>query len=100
MGQWLIVDTLLRRAGACGSRPTQAVREAGTPCGRVGRIAPSKLLNLRAGLGIRRIGNQGRGAEGQEGREGALGGGNHGRKVEGARCKVQGYLECGMWNVA
>lgn len=43
MGQWLIVGTLLRRAGACGSRPTQAVREAGTPCRRVGRIAPSKL---------------------------------------------------------
>lgn len=101
MGQWLIVDTLLRRAGACGSRPTQAVREAGTPCGRVGRIAPSKLLNLRAGLGIRRIGNQGRGAEGQEGREGARGGGiMEGKwKVQGARCKVIWNVECGMYSV-
>lgn len=98
MGQWLIVDTLLRRAGACGSRPTQAVKGAGTPCGRVGRIAPSKLLNLRAGLGIRRIGNQGRGAEGQEGREGARGGGiMEGKwKVQGARCKVIWTVECGM----
>lgn len=43
MGQWLIVGTLLRRAGECGSRPTQAVREAGPPCARVDRIAPSKL---------------------------------------------------------
>lgn len=94
MGQWLIVDTLLRRAGACGSRPTQAGREAGTPCGRVGRIAPSKLLNLRAGLGIRRIGNQGRGAEGQEGREGALGGG-----IMEGKWKVQGARLSGMWNV-
>lgn len=99
MGQWLIVDTLLRRAGACGSRPTQAVREAGTPCGRVGRIAPSKLLNLRAGLGIRRIGNQGRGTEGQRGKRGGKGRLEGGSWKESGRCKVQGARLSGMWNV-
>lgn len=68
MGQWLIVGTQLRRAGACGSRPTQAVREAGTPCGRVDRIAPSKLVIW--------IGNpedwesRQRGAEGPRGKKG------------------------------
>lgn len=85
MGQWLIVGLLLRRAGACGSRPTQAVRAAGTPCGRVGRIAPSKLESW-----IRNPEDwesRQRGAEGQEGQEGAWRGMMEGKwKVQGARC--------------
>lgn len=94
MGQWLIVDTLLRRAGACGSRPTQAVREAGTPCERVDRIAPSKLER-----GIRN-------PEDWESRQRGRGARGAGRGAwrgkswkESGRYKVQGARLSGMWNV-
>ena len=96
MGQWLIVDTLLRRAGACGSRPTQAVKEAGTPCERVGRIAPSKLESGIMNPEDWESRQRGRGARGAG--RGAWRG-DDGRKVEGARRKVQGARLSGMWNV-
>lgn len=81
-----------------GSRPTQAVRVARTPCEKGG--SGSSLLNLGAGPGTWRNGNQGRrGWRGWRGR-GAEG-------VEGARRSVQcgsrvegGKVGCrGMWKV-